>query len=1334
MPCKKCVGLTIAFAAILIISGIPNVTRGDTGDGNEPAGSVYLVVGEQDKMKSRNPLPALADDSYTHDVLDRVYDTVGKVEPSIVEPEPYILKGIDANENGVFDAGEYGKFTKNVGTDPLNVVAYYDFNGVYFHDGVQANASDLFFSYQLTAMNPRMNDDVRVLMDRAGKAGSNYSATRWLFVTPALKDWQNEPPVGNPNLRIAVRFLLQEPFALFASNTLLGLTLFPRHVWEDSGWREGSGGPVSPLHLDFGKAIYPETDSRFGIGVPTTETMYKPFEYFEPATPELDSAEEWQPTDDDVIGSGPFAFDYFNDMMAEARVLKFADYYIGNDSKSGAIIDPYVARYLHLPYIDGIVFLVYATIALGVLALQSGQIDMLRASIPPEYLPPLINDPNIRIWNSGDPGFSYLGYNMRRPAAGSWHYGQADQFDIGLHFRRAIAHLINKTMIERDFLQGYGIPGVVPLSPANVRYYNASLTGYAFSVVQALAEMNLANQDAVWLSSNGGPPEAAMWYTKDPGTGFYILPGINTAEFNLWCPNADYDPVKSSSCTMIANEMFNFGINVIAKPSAYSAIRALVTVHDFDMYILNWEIRTGDPDYLYDLFHSSNAAAGKNFVGFNDPVMDVVLDDSRMEMNPNLRVILIQWAQGILAEKLPYDTLFFRTNIEAQRQDRFVNWQLELGSIFNYWSFLDIHPPSNNRLSVEIQAPSAISSGDTKAIKITVRDQDGAYLDGANVRVGVNPYGAGNLTDGVSPPNSTYVGQTSLGRLNLYYIAPTVVSALNVTIDAVAEYPGYPDGGDLASITVWPLGADFLSVTAIANPYTIPPLGTSAIQIMVTDTNGFPVSSAIVTVDVSPYLAPPYGVVPDQGTAAQMASPTFYAPAAVDLPLDSNPFTVGVLATYPGHSDGESSITITVVKGNDTPPVASFTVTPAIGSVSTIFAFDASACSDAEDPPSALQVRWDWENDGVNDTQWSLTKTAGHQYTAEGTYVVRLEVKDTAWAINSTTKQVIVGSSTNPPTIAISWPTQWEVVQVTPITVTGTAVDNGGTGLDKVQVRVRSGAWFDAVGTSTWTASVDLSSGPNLIEARAFDNSSGLSEIASVTVAYNTPPDVEFTLSPTAGDTSTLFAFTITASDAQDASTSLQFRWDWENDGIWDTDWSLAQVAAHRYSRFGTYYMKLEAKDTGGLNDSAINVARVRLAPPFNVDAHAGTDSGTVDIAWEQATPIDVDHYHIAVYDSTDATQPVKNETATTSDSHITGLEPGKTYWFDIVAVDPTGNTSNPSARAMGVAAAAQSSGEFPWVGLFAAIIIASIVAVAVLVLLRRRKRKPEEAPKEEIQ
>jgi len=91
--------------------------------------------------------------------------------------------------------------------------------------------------------------------------------------------------------------------------------------------------------------------------------------------------------------------------------------------------------------------------------------------------------------------------------------------------------------------------------------------------------------------------------------------------------------------------------------------------------------------------------------------------------------------------------------------------------------------------------------------------------------------------------------------------------------------------------------------------------------------------------------------------------------------------------------DKRSGFSVRCIKGevaqNNTIPTASFT---------------------NEDESSALEVRWDWENDGTYDTNYSITKTATYQYNTVGTYTVKLEVKDTEGLTNTTTVQIIVSS------------------------------------------------------------------------------------------------------------------------------------------------------------------------------------------------------------------------------------------------------------------------------------------------------------------------------------
>jgi hypothetical protein len=92
-----------------------------------------------------------------------------------------------------------------------------------------------------------------------------------------------------------------------------------------------------------------------------------------------------------------------------------------------------------------------------------------------------------------------------------------------------------------------------------------------------------------------------------------------------------------------------------------------------------------------------------------------------------------------------------------------------------------------------------------------------------------------------------------------------------------------------------------------------------------------------------------------------------------------------------------------------TAPTVCFAVNPAQGPVETVFTFDATCSHDAEDPDTALSVRWDWEDDGTYDTAFSGDLQATHSYAAEGDYTVRLEVRDSSGLTGTTTHKVTVG-------------------------------------------------------------------------------------------------------------------------------------------------------------------------------------------------------------------------------------------------------------------------------------------------------------------------------------
>lgn len=109
------------------------------------------------------------------------------------------------------------------------------------------------------------------------------------------------------------------------------------------------------------------------------------------------------------------------------------------------------------------------------------------------------------------------------------------------------------------------------------------------------------------------------------------------------------------------------------------------------------------------------------------------------------------------------------------------------------------------------------------------------------------------------------------------------------------------------------------------------------------------------------------------------------------------------------------------VDPNNTAPNAAAAATPSSGVPSTAFAFNASASTDAQDPSSALEVRWDWNADGVWDSNWSSSKSATHSFQSPGTYVVGLEVRDTEGWLSMASVTVTVGPTPLLELLADNW-------------------------------------------------------------------------------------------------------------------------------------------------------------------------------------------------------------------------------------------------------------------------------------------------------------------------
>ena len=97
-------------------------------------------------------------------------------------------------------------------------------------------------------------------------------------------------------------------------------------------------------------------------------------------------------------------------------------------------------------------------------------------------------------------------------------------------------------------------------------------------------------------------------------------------------------------------------------------------------------------------------------------------------------------------------------------------------------------------------------------------------------------------------------------------------------------------------------------------------------------------------------------------------------------------------------------------------------------------------------------------------------------------------------------------------------------------------------------------------------------------------------------VITNTPPVARINVTPTYyGDTSTEFTLSaLSSTDKEDLQSQLTARFDFETNGVWDTEFNLSKLAKHIFSSPGVYQVSVEVKDTKGASDTAFTFIDVK--------------------------------------------------------------------------------------------------------------------------------------------
>ena len=220
-----------------------------------------------------------------------------------------------------------------------------------------------------------------------------------------------------------------------------------------------------------------------------------------------------------------------------------------------------------------------------------------------------------------------------------------------------------------------------------------------------------------------------------------------------------------------------------------------------------------------------------------------------------------------------------------------------------------------------------------------------------------------------------------------------------------------------------------------------------------------------------------------------------------------------------GRSESEYDLYARLGALDTTPPQARFTVDDTWGREGDEFAFNARPSADDRTPKGALQVRWDFNGDGVWETEFGSDKYITRTVHTEGVYTITLEVQDLAWLTDTVSHRIVV---------------------------------------------LPAGGMRPAGGRSS--------------------------------LAAGSQPTATLSVSPTYGYAGDTFSFDAGASVI--SGTALA-RWDWENDGAFDTSFGAALSTTQVYTTAGDHVIRVELRDESGLSNATLQ--QITVVPTTSV-------------------------------------------------------------------------------------------------------------------------------------
>jgi peptide/nickel transport system substrate-binding protein len=250
------------------------------------------------------------------------------------------------------------------------------------------------------------------------------------------------------------------------------------------------------------------------------------------------------------------------------------------------------------------------------LELRKGSVDIALNVLTPDMDDTVKKDNSLSVLQVEGTNYQYIAFNLTDPVFRD------------LHVRQAIAYAIDTDAVIKYLWRGEARPATGVLPPENWAY-EPDVARYPHDV------------------------ERARQLLKESGH--------ENLSFTYRTTNDDISRLMASA---FQQQLRGAGITMDIRSTESATFFADIVAGNFQMYSARWVGGTDDPDFFNLIFHSRMMPMkGANRGHYSNPRVDERIDFSRRNLEKEKRKEAYQEIQRIVAEDLPYVSLFYRDNV-----------------------------------------------------------------------------------------------------------------------------------------------------------------------------------------------------------------------------------------------------------------------------------------------------------------------------------------------------------------------------------------------------------------------------------------------------------------------------------------------------------------------------------------------------------------------------------------------------------------------------------------------------------------------------------------------